>query len=414
MSTWNRRVALWLAVATLWGLSSGTTLRADEPARRELVNGQWVTVTPPAPGTPDGELAILRRLVEQGKNPQAVRAAKKFLEKWPAEKQAEEALLLAGQAEMSQKRLFQAYEWFEKQLARFPAGPLSERALLREFEIAERFLAGEKRVALGFIRLDAEDEGLDILTRIAEHVPGSALAEKAMLRIGDHQYAKFRWDKAVEGYDQFARLFPKSDKYPYARLQAARATLASYRGVKFDETPLIEAEKRFEQFAQAHPAEAAQADVARTLQQIALRRAEKIYETGTFYERVHRPSSAVFYYRQVMAQYPASQYAAQARQDLARLGERAAPAPASQPAPTEEPPAPALTPEIVSVAAPAATEPEPSPATQPDEQPETASAPTPPPAPDEMETATAPAPSDNGTIIDLENIKATSRPGNDQ
>ena len=51
---------------------------------------------------------------------------------------------LAGCAEMERDRYWQAYGWFEKQLDQFPQGPRSGKALQKEYDIAEGFLAGKR------------------------------------------------------------------------------------------------------------------------------------------------------------------------------------------------------------------------------------------------------------------------------
>jgi len=320
-------------------LAAGFVAPAAGQDKHELVDGKWVKVQAPQPGTPAGEVAAVRRLIDEGRNRKAVGRVEDLVEKWPVDEAAEEAMFLAGQAEINRGRLFQAYEWFEKHLSQFPAGQFSERALRREFAVAERFLAGEKRIVMGFLYLPAEDDGLEILARIAEHAPGSKLAEEAVLRIADHHYAKGQYAEAVESYDQFVQLFGKTAKAPYARLQAARAMYASYRGEKFDETPLLEAEQRFAVFARLHPDEAKKANVQGTLQNIRSQRVGRLFKTAAFYERVGKNKPAVFYYRQIASQYPDTAWAANAGKALARLG--AAPVepstrPATQPADGEK------------------------------------------------------------------------------
>jgi len=292
----------------------------QEKGAREFVGGKWVRVAPPKPGTPAGDLAVIRRHVKQGQDKKAIKAVKKFLKAYPRHKSAEEAMMLAGRAEMNRRRYYQAFEWYEKQLVRFPAGTYSERALRREFDIAERFLGGEKRVVLKIFRISAEDEGLEILSRIAGHAPGSAIAEKAMLRIADHQFSKSRYIEAADAYDRFLQLFGKSAKAPYAALQAARSIYASHHGVQFDETPLIEAELRFRNFASQYPNEARKAKVSSILKQISDARAKKLYDTARFYERTDRSKAAVFYYRRLAKEYPKSIWARQGRENLVRLG----------------------------------------------------------------------------------------------
>lgn len=296
----------------------------------ELKDGKWVPVAPPKKGTAAGEVSLVRQEVAKGHGRRACRAAKRFLKKYPGNPGCEEVMHLYGQAEIVRGRLFQAYEKFEDQLARWPNGQYAERALLREYEIAEAFLAGRKRIVLGVLYMPAKGDGLMILSRIAEHAPGSALAEKALVRIADYHYHDRSYEKAAEAYDRFLALFASSTRAPYAMLQAARATYASFRGVRYDETPLLDARQRFRVFAERYPGEARKANVARTLRRIHLTLAEKTYRTGRFYERIGRKTAAMSYYRRTVKDFRETKWAQKARKDLRRLGhpileQRAAP-----------------------------------------------------------------------------------------
>jgi len=314
--------------------ASAAPLSADE---YEWKDGKWVRLPAAVEGTAGGELSIVRKHLAEHRPKKALKAAKKFLKDYPDSPSREEAMLLAGQAQMDSGRYYQAYLWFEKLLTEYGGGRFSQRALRREFEIAEAFLGGRKRRLWGFIRISGQEDGLEILSRVAEHAPATQLAQKAMLRIADHYYSSARYAEAADAYEQFLKLFGKSDRAPYAMLQSARAVYATFRGVKFDDTPLVEAEHRFGTFARQYPRAAKKANVGQILREIAETHAEKLFESARFYERTARAKSAAFYYKQVMDKYPQSRWAAKARQALARLGGVEARAAETRPARTERP-----------------------------------------------------------------------------
>jgi len=328
----RRHLTFGLALLLLVGLCCGE-LSAE--GRREWVDGQWVQSAPPAEGTAEGELSLVRDLYDVAHYSKVVKAARKFTERYPDSDAYEEVCLLAGQAEMQRHRYFQAYEWFEKQLDQFPAGRYSDRALQHEYDVAEAFLGGAKRIVFGALRLNATDEALEILSRVAEHAPGTELAARCLVRVGDHYYDRRQWVDAAEAYDVLLRLMPHSPRAEHAMLRAAQATYASFEGLAFDDTPLLDAEQRFASFAATYPAAADRAGVAQTLRQIAATRAEKLLSTARFYERTHKPSAAAFYYRQCMTELPQTASAGAAREALCRLGEIAPVRPAT-PLPLKE------------------------------------------------------------------------------
>lgn len=286
----------------------------------EWRNGKWVR-TPASKGDPAGDLAAIRQLIDDGHNSKAVKAAKAFLKRYPQDAACEEVMMLAGEGELARSRYFQAFEWFEKQLARYPSGKHLERALDREFKVAEAFLSGKKRIRWGFIRVPAKDDGLVILSRIVEHAPKSAIAAKAMMRAGDYHYGARQYVKAVAAYDEYLAMFKKSPNAAHAMLQAARATQAQFRGIAYDETPLIEAEQRFKVYSERFPEAAKRENISKILGQIADTLAEKLYACGEYYVRVRKPSAAAFYYKQVVDRYEFTLWARRAKESLAALGD---------------------------------------------------------------------------------------------
>jgi len=320
------RGALALVVAEIVLLAWPGDLSAQ--GEYELREGQWVAVPPPGQGTPAGELALIRRYLRQRQPGKALKAAKALLKRYPDDPQREEALLLAGQAELQRGRYYQAFEWFDRLLDEFPAGRFFNRAIDREYQIAEAFLSGKKRILLGFLPLPAREEGLSILERIVEHAPGSPAAEKALLRIADDHYQHREYAEAVSTYETFLASFGDSPNAAVAMLRAAQATYASFRGVAYDITPLIDAQQRYRALSERFPVTAESAGVRQTLLEIRETRAKKLFQTGSFYGRIGRPGPQRFYYQLLAREYPQTTWAEKAEQSLAAM--RSSPTPSAQ------------------------------------------------------------------------------------
>lgn len=417
----------WLRVAALGVLlaaGAGQALAGDYVWK----DGKWVPAAKPAEGTPAGELALIRLYVDKHERRTAVAAVEKFCKAHADDPACEEAMLLGAQAELDAGRYFQAWEALEKMVAKYPSGDFLERALMREMDVANAFLAGKKRVIAGFIYLPAEDEGITILRKVAEHAPGSEIAETALLRIGEYRFDNREFAESAEAYDNYLQLFPKSVRAPYAMVQAARAMYASFRGVAYDEMPLIEAEQRYKILLDQYPAAAKKARAAEILKEINDLRAQRTYETAKFYTRVSRPEAAKYYYRQVADQYSSSRWAGDARASLGssykppttapsrpttapaikiepRDGPEIAPSPKVEPKPAPAAPVVAPQPKVEPKPAPAVTtqpkaEPKPAPAA-----PVVAPAPAPAPAP-KAEPTSKPAPGATSipAPIDLEKL----------
>lgn len=281
---------------------------------------QWVKATPPQPGTPEGDLVEISALIEEGKNRKAIKAVDKFLITHAASPVCEEAINLAGKAQINRGRYWDAYHWYERQITNYPNGVFFERALDREYLIADAFLNGRKRRALKIFKVPAREDGIEILMRIAVGAPGSDLGERSLLRVADYHFDRQEYPDAIAVYDEFVKSNPQSRRKAYAMLRAARGSLLSFRGIKWDDTPLLDAAVRFRVFAQAYPKASKKENVHDILTEIRETLAHKFFHSGAFYERTNHPQSAIFYYNKVVQDYPYSQWAEKAKQRLERLG----------------------------------------------------------------------------------------------
>ncbi|MBN1553687.1 MAG: outer membrane protein assembly factor BamD [Phycisphaerae bacterium] len=314
----NIRNNLWFAAAAVLL----ALLVADVRGQEQLVwNGtEWVSPKPAQPGTPEGDLVVLRQMVADGQNKRVVKNVEEFLVNHGESPACEEAMNLAGQALIHRGQYWEAYKWYERQISTYPNGAFFQRALDREFHIANAFVEGRKRKALKIFRVPADEDGLDMLTRIAAHAPGTPIAERSLLRVADHHFSKTQYPQAVACYEDFLKNSPLSEHRKYVMLQIARSYLLSYRGIKWDSTPLLDARKRYQLFAQAYPRDAEKENVEGILEEIRLGLAQKVYSTGRFYERTKYPRAAAYYYRKTIADYPDTHWANSARGRLDMLG----------------------------------------------------------------------------------------------
>jgi len=284
--------------------------------------------------TAEGELAIVRRDVDKKHYSKAVKHAKRFLKRYPADPLAEEVLSLAGDAQMQRGRYWDAYKLYERQLNRYPTGLLAERSMGREVEIAQAWLGGKKRRLLKIFWISAKQDGLEVLEKISERAVATERGQTALLIIANYHFDNEEWMAAAEYYDTFLKMYAKSDRAAHAELRAAEAYRRSYRGPSWDETPLIEAEQRYKAFAQRHPARARQAQVEQIIQEIREDRAAKQYEVAQFYLRTDKPDAALHYLNIIVTEYPNTRLVGQAQVVMTQL-QAGSQTPAS-PAPRED------------------------------------------------------------------------------
>jgi len=315
----------WFVILCVVVLARGAAAGA-EGTEHVWKNGKWVPAAKPAEGTPEGELALVRMYLDKERPKRALKAIRKFRARYPNDSRREEIMMLAGQAQMDRGRYVEAYERFNQQMDQYRNGAYYDRAVQRQYEIADAFLKGRKRRTMWMFRVSAIDKGIDILNGIADRVPGTVVAEKALLRVGDYHYDTGNVVQAVEAYDHYVKTFPQSprQRLGHAMLRAARARYAQYRGDAFEDTPLIDAQQRFSIYAGRYPEQANKANVPMVLSQIRNSLVQRYFASARFYQRVGRKTAAIFYYKKVVAQSADSHWARRAEDALTALGAKPA------------------------------------------------------------------------------------------
>lgn len=294
--------------------------------RYDPQRGEWHEVAPPPPGTPEGDLYSVRELTRQQEYGAALRAAARFEDRYGKESEHKPNLLIArAEVFVARRNCDKAHKTLQTFLNEFGGHELTGEALRLEFLVAENYLAGVKRKVWGFIPVPAQSEGQRILDEISAGYPEYEIAPLALKAKADYLFRTGEFDVAEQEYARLVQNFPESRYVQYCLLSAARASLAAFSGVEYDEGALVQAEERFREYRAQYPADAESEGIDLVLETIRSRRAEKEYSIAQYYERTEHISSAVFYYESVAQNWPDTVAGIRAQDRLALLG--AAPLP---------------------------------------------------------------------------------------
>lgn len=313
-----------IALLVLSAISPLATAQ-DRTFRFDPKTQQWVEEIPPPIGTPEGDLRVIREAVRAGEFNKALRLQEELIENYGPVGEAQVAsALVRAEALIGKREHFKAYEELQAFLGEFGGGgELTEEALRLEMVIADAYLGGAKRKVLGLRLLSGIDVAYQILDEISAEHPTSPLAPIALKRKADHEFDAGEHDLAELDYMRLYTEFPESQYHEYALKRAADSALAIYVGPRYDDAPLIEAEERFREYRSEYPASAERDNVDLILKTTREARAEKDYLVGRYYEKTKHLRSAVFYYENVLKDWPGTIAATKSADRLELLGVRA-------------------------------------------------------------------------------------------
>jgi outer membrane assembly lipoprotein YfiO len=316
---------------------------------------QTADATPPAQTArrlePNVVLDRVESLLQQHQWKAAHDTLVPWLKEYPKSPDRDRGLFLLAQLYYRTDERIRAFYHLDELMDNFPESRLFSAALEMQYQIADEYLSGYKEKFLGMRIIPQTEEAIEMLYRIQDRSPGSPLAERALRRTADYYFNSSEFDLAGDAYGAFLRMYPRSPDVPQIRLRQAFASLAQFRGPRFDATPLIDARAEFKEVQARYPDLAADANVANWIDRIDSDLAQKSLVDADFYRRTHQPRGAAYLDRYVSQTYPGSHEAELARHELAKLPKWAlaeprppqsnAEAAASQPVVPLGPPAPA-------------------------------------------------------------------------
>jgi outer membrane protein assembly factor BamD (BamD/ComL family) len=331
------RLALALAATALTGLAQAQGTYQLDP------NNGWTAKQ--APVDPErAPLMEVRRLLAEARFDEAFESIDAWitLHEGTDSPYLPEAYLLRGNALLGQEREFAALFDYEKIANKYADSTSFSSALERELDVAILYLNGLRKKSLG-IRIDSGVPiAEEIIIRINERLPKSKLAERALMELADYYYRDRDLKMAATAYDCFLILFPKSELRPWAMERRATATIAQYKGPRYDGSGLVEAKYQVEEFQKEFPARAHQigmddAEIA----WIDEASADQMLSVAQWYLRHGNPASARLTMARLIRKHPSTAATQQAVDIMQKHGwltsSQEAQPPAAQQTPEAEP-----------------------------------------------------------------------------
>ncbi|TVQ61384.1 MAG: outer membrane protein assembly factor BamD [Phycisphaerales bacterium] len=302
-------LSLWACPAGAWG----------QQREYRLGDEGWTVAREPEAGSDEAEIAEIRRLIAE-RRPNAARLmAKQFIEsrRFSQSPWLPEAHLLKGDALVLRGDEYRALREYEEIIREYPGSEMFVRALERELEIATLYVNGFRRKAFGLRIANARDVGEEFLVLVQERLPGSRLAERAALELGDYYYRVRDMRAAAEMYDVFLVSYPRSEHRQQAMRRRIFANIARFKGPQHDASGLIEARFLIEEYMRLYPADAEQSGLGDALlARLDESAAAGMLETGRWYLRTGDEVSARFMLMRLINRHPRTVAAARADQLL--------------------------------------------------------------------------------------------------
>jgi len=232
----------------------------------------------------------------------ALREFKKLIKNYPKSFEASESQYYLGLIEEERGNLYEAYQAYQKLIDKYPFSERIKEVNEREYRIGEKFMAGEKRKALG-VNLPVDNPAIEIFTKVIENSNYGPLAPIAQYKLGLVLKGLLRYYEAEDAFNKVVSNYPDSEWASAAKFQIATCRQAVSRSSSYDQGATEEAKIKFEDFVKEHPDAVLSKEAEKNIEQLKEKEAEGSFNVARFYEKQKAYKAAKIYYENVIKNY---------------------------------------------------------------------------------------------------------------
>jgi len=274
-------------------------------------SGKWVNPKNLPKDNPKEQFAYAKSYFDNNKYEEAKREFRKLLKAYPKSAEAAESQYYLGLVEEQQGKLYEAFQAYQLVIDKYPFSERIQEIIEKEYKIAEKFMAGEKRKALG-IDLPVDNPAIEIFGKVVENSTYGPLAAKAQYKLGLVLKGLLRYYEAEEEFNKVVSRYPDSEWASAAKFQIAACRASLSKGSSYDQGAAQEAKEKFEEFVKEHPDAVLSLDAQKNIDQIREKEAQASYDIARFYEKQKAFDSAKIYYNDIINNHAESLWAKEA------------------------------------------------------------------------------------------------------
>ena len=272
------------------------------------------------------QLDVAHEAFDQKDFKTALKASQYLVKTWPLSDYAPDAQYLAGRSYEALHDDEKAFKAYQKVFENYPRSEKLDDVLQRQYQIALRFLDGQRFKLWGLIPFFPDMERTaGLFEQIVKTGPYSPVAPQAQLSIGAAQEKRKEYTEAVAAYERAADRY--NDQPVIASEARYRAGLAYSKQAltaEYDQGTAGEAIATFSDFIALYPDDKRVPEARRLITGLKEEQARGSFQTATFYANRKKWNGALIYYNEVLLQGPSSPYAAQAREKIDEIKKRVA------------------------------------------------------------------------------------------
>lgn len=273
--------------------------------------------------TPKDQFDWAMELFEQGDFEQAAREFRSLVYHYVDSEYAPDAQYYSGRATEEAGKYYRAFKEYQKTIDLYPFSDRIEDIVRRQYFIAQMF---QKKDTPRIMELELSfslDRAVEIYQNVIDNMPYGEYAEKALFEKASCYRRMRKHSEAIGVYDRLITDYPNSSLVPEARYQLAFAKYEASLESDYDQRLTREALEAFERLKETGISREKIEKIERAELELQERKATSQLDVADFYFRQRRYDSALMYLKRVVENYPQTQSAEKAQEQIDRIQERA-------------------------------------------------------------------------------------------
>jgi outer membrane protein assembly factor BamD len=273
------------------------------------------------------QMAVAQAAFDKHDYSLAIKAARHLTKTWPLSDYAPRAQYLMGRSYEARRQDQKAFDHYQIILQKYPKSENVKDVLNREYEIACRYLAGQRFKLWGLIpTFPSMDRTAGMFDDIVKNGPYSEVAPHAQLRIGAAREKQTDYPAAVKAYEVAAdRYYDRPAIAADALFRAGIAYDKQAKTAEYDQSVAGQSIAQFTDFVTLYPKDPRVPQAEKLMTSLKVEQARGNFEIARYYEKHKKWNGALVYYNEVVLHdpNPNSLYATDARKRIDAIKKRA-------------------------------------------------------------------------------------------
>ena len=254
----------------------------------------------------------------------ATKAARRVVRIWPFSDYAPDAQYLVGRSHEERGQDEKAFKAYQTLVEKYPKASKYDDVVVRQYEIANRYLAGQWFKLWGVIPFfPSMDKTVQMYEKLIKNGPYSEVAPQAQMNIGTAREKQSDYPAAVKAYEAAAdRYHDRKEVSADAIYKAGLAYLKQATTAEYDQSVAGHAIATFTDFITLYPRDPRVPEAQKHIAALRTEQARGSLIVARFYEKKRQWDGALVYYNEVLIRDPQSTYAEEARKRIEQIKQR--------------------------------------------------------------------------------------------